>query len=774
MIRAAPGSLLAYINSSRCGSAAAAAATAAGSYGHLAVGALSPSFPFPPISPVTYQQLLSQHRGLAAFGTTPPLVPPPPPPPPFSGRQPGLGLSSLSGSAHNGNLAAKSLSSDSVVSSTVDPVTSKRSKVKTEAEGLRPASPRSPNLHGGLLDLKDDVDRDDCKQEPEAVYETNCHWEGCSKEYESQDQLVHHINNEHIHGDRKEFVCRWQQCSREQKPFKAQYMLVVHMRRHTGEKPHKCTFEGCSKAYSRLENLKTHLRSHTGEKPYVCEHEGCNKAFSNASDRAKHQNRTHSNEKPYVCKIPGCTKRYTDPSSLRKHVKTVHGPEAHVTKKQRGELPPRPAPPRENGENETGNREERVQREEELRDSGSPRGAEDFLHLKAIKPEKSVVHKSRPRRHSPCSSAPSPLGSAANDDGGVDMAAHSGGSPGGRGALDHLPCEESAAGVAAPRLRLRQQRSTGRRTGRLEMEKLAAARYSGQWTSNPAPAVLGTKLPPRPASGSLEKSPSMGGGPVSFPGSSCGDLSAGKASSGLSPSFCRRRSSRASRLRRRRPAPLSSADSYDPVSADIPRRWSGDHTSSKNHKTLCEASQELINSVPTTRNYYYYHYHYHYYYYYYQKLDGSPQSQSWYQKLDSSPRSYTWYQKLDGSPRSHTWYQKLDGSPQSQSWYQKLDSSPRSHTWYQKLDGSPQSQSWYQKVDCSPQSQSQYQKLDGSPQSQSWSQKLEETWILLPLQDFSAATARMVSSCATLDTFRSLSPAGTWTSGFSCGECTSL
>ncbi|KFQ17073.1 GLI2 protein, partial [Amazona guildingii] len=105
-----------------------------------------------------------------------------------------------------------------------------------------------------------------------------------------------HINNDHIHGEKKEFVCRWQDCTREQKPFKAQYMLVVHMRRHTGEKPHKCTFEGCSKAYSRLENLKTHLRSHTGEKPYVCEHEGCNKAFSNASDRAKHQNRTHSNE----------------------------------------------------------------------------------------------------------------------------------------------------------------------------------------------------------------------------------------------------------------------------------------------------------------------------------------------------------------------------------------------------------------------------------------------------------------------------------------------
>lgn len=41
------------------------------------------------------------------------------------------------------------------------------------------------------MELREELDKDECKQEPEAVYETNCHWEGCSKEYDTQDQLVH-------------------------------------------------------------------------------------------------------------------------------------------------------------------------------------------------------------------------------------------------------------------------------------------------------------------------------------------------------------------------------------------------------------------------------------------------------------------------------------------------------------------------------------------------------------------------------------------------------
>ncbi|KAG5836524.1 hypothetical protein ANANG_G00256230 [Anguilla anguilla] len=319
VIRTSPNSLVAFANS-RCGP------NSAGSYGHLSVSGMSPS--------MGYSSYQSRPQG-NMYGAGTPLVHPPGPcqPPRMLSHNPRL---------HVPPKHCHQMKTEPVLGSVMDALAVKGLEDRSEGDVASPSSTGTQDPLLGLLEGREDLDKEDGKPEPEAIYETNCHWENCSKEFDTQEHLVHHINNEHIHGEKKEFVCHWQDCSREQRPFKAQYMLVVHMRRHTGEKPHKCTFEGCNKAYSRLENLKTHLRSHTGEKPYVCEHEGCNKAFSNASDRAKHQNRTHSNEKPYVCKIPGCTKRYTDPSSLRKHVKTVHGPEAHITKKHRGDAGPRP------------------------------------------------------------------------------------------------------------------------------------------------------------------------------------------------------------------------------------------------------------------------------------------------------------------------------------------------------------------------------------------------------------------------------------------------
>lgn len=159
-----------------------------------------------------------------------------------------------------------------------------------------------------------------------------CLWMNCNQLFGDQEQLVQHIEKQHIDQRRGDaFSCFWVGCKRQWKPFNARYKLLIHMRVHSGEKPHKCTFEGCDKSFSRLENLKIHLRSHTGERPYQCQCAGCPKAFSNSSDRAKHQ-RTHQDTKPYACTVAGCNKRYTDPSSLRKHQKNHGNVEQHRKK----------------------------------------------------------------------------------------------------------------------------------------------------------------------------------------------------------------------------------------------------------------------------------------------------------------------------------------------------------------------------------------------------------------------------------------------------------
>ncbi|XP_060055765.1 zinc finger protein GLIS3 isoform X2 [Erinaceus europaeus] len=195
--------------------------------------------------------------------------------------------------------------------------------------------PQDLNHQGQPLSLPQSSLEEDGEMMDELGGKHCCRWIDCSALYDHQEELVRHIEKVHIDQRKGEdFTCFWAGCPRRYKPFNARYKLLIHMRVHSGEKPNKCTFEGCKKAFSRLENLKIHLRSHTGEKPYLCQHPGCQKAFSNSSDRAKHQ-RTHLDTKPYACQIPGCTKRYTDPSSLRKHVKAHSSKDQQARKKLR-------------------------------------------------------------------------------------------------------------------------------------------------------------------------------------------------------------------------------------------------------------------------------------------------------------------------------------------------------------------------------------------------------------------------------------------------------
>uniref|UniRef100_A0A2K6LW90 GLI family zinc finger 3 n=1 Tax=Rhinopithecus bieti TaxID=61621 RepID=A0A2K6LW90_RHIBE len=599
MIRTSPNSLVTILNNSRSSS------SASGSYGHLSASAISPALSFTyssaPVSLHMHQQILSRQQSLgSAFGHSPPLIHPAPT---FPTQRPIPGiptvLNPVQVSSGPSESSQNKPTSESAVSSTGDPMHNKRSKIKPDEDLPSPGARGQQEQPEGTTLVKEEGDKDESKQEPEVIYETNCHWEGCTREFDTQEQLVHHINNDHIHGEKKEFVCRWLDCSREQKPFKAQYMLVVHMRRHTGEKPHKCTFEGCTKAYSRLENLKTHLRSHTGEKPYVCEHEGCNKAFSNASDRAKHQNRTHSNEKPYVCKIPGCTKRYTDPSSLRKHVKTVHGPEAHVTKKQRGDIHPRPPPPRDSGSHSQSRSPGRptqgaLGEQQDLSNTTSKR--EECLQVKTVKAEKPMTSQPSPGGQSSCSSQQSPISNYSNS--GLELPLTDGGSIGDLSAIDETPIMDSTISTATTALALQARRNPAG-TKWMEHVKLERLKQvNGMFPRlNPILPPKAPAVSPLIGNGTQSNNTCSLGGPMTLlPGRS--DLSgvdvtmlnmlnrrdssastissaylSSRRSSGISPCFSSRRSSEASQAEGR-PQNVSVADSYDPISTDASRRSS--------------------------------------------------------------------------------------------------------------------------------------------------------------------------------------------------------
>lgn len=200
---------------------------------------------------------------------------------------------------------------------TMDEMAAPRSPLQSDSEG----STSSLELGSGVAGIALGHGMDTGTPPPSAAHDAvKCRWQHCGLWLAGLDALALHVTLAHAAAGRGGlFYCGWDGCSRGHRGFNARYKMLVHVRTHTNERPHRCA--RCEKSFSRAENLKIHARSHTGERPYTCPVPGCNKAYSNSSDRFKHT-RTHAVDKPYVCKVEGCPKRYTDPSSLRKHVKT--------------------------------------------------------------------------------------------------------------------------------------------------------------------------------------------------------------------------------------------------------------------------------------------------------------------------------------------------------------------------------------------------------------------------------------------------------------------
>lgn len=101
-----------------------------------------------------------------------------------------------------------------------------------------------------------------------------------------------------------------------------------HAETHPGyERPFKCHYIGCSKAYKKGELLVRHIREHTGEKRYHCSVEGCGLSFKDRVTLDYHQWKLHrdiARIKGLECPDEKCTKVFFTKYNLNGHVKRVH------------------------------------------------------------------------------------------------------------------------------------------------------------------------------------------------------------------------------------------------------------------------------------------------------------------------------------------------------------------------------------------------------------------------------------------------------------------
>ncbi len=86
---------------------------------------------------------------------------------------------------------------------------------------------------------------------------------------------------------------------------------------------HRCTVEGCTRAFPLKSNLKKHRESvHLKLRPHACPR--CNRTFYERCKLRGHVATVHDGQRRFPCQHPGCTAAFKQNSDRKRHVREVH------------------------------------------------------------------------------------------------------------------------------------------------------------------------------------------------------------------------------------------------------------------------------------------------------------------------------------------------------------------------------------------------------------------------------------------------------------------
>jgi uncharacterized Zn-finger protein len=108
------------------------------------------------------------------------------------------------------------------------------------------------------------------------------------------------------------------QCNTCQKTYTRKHLLILHLRRHTGERPFPCHL--CERKYACKSSLNSHLLKHKEEWKHVCNF--CGKGFVDKHSFVYHVRSNHTGERPFVC--DKCGKKFIKKQDLLKHEQAQH------------------------------------------------------------------------------------------------------------------------------------------------------------------------------------------------------------------------------------------------------------------------------------------------------------------------------------------------------------------------------------------------------------------------------------------------------------------